>query len=82
MGHDQQINHVLSTPYQIVSTKPGPDPQRCISLSGPCRAVLGGQDFHTRSSHTGSAEANLTSIHDDAGPIPGLTQWVKDLGLP
>ena len=33
------------------------------------------------SSLCGSAVRNLTSIHEDAGLIPGLVQWVKDLGI-
>ena len=31
----------------------------------------------TGSSHCGSAEINLTSIRENSGSIPGLTQWVK-----
>ena len=46
-----------------------------IEVSDSKKFILG-------SSHHGSAETNLTSIHEDVGSIPGLDKWVKDLALP
>ena len=50
----------------------------CAGIYQVRRDVLKTQ---TWSSHCGSVVMNPTRIHEDAGSIPGLIQWVKDLAL-
>ena len=48
----------------------------CISLAFQSRFCYY-STYHIQSSHWVSAVTNLTSIQEDAGSIPDLTQWVK-----
>ena len=43
--------------------------------------LLHAKRFIVGSCHRGSVVTNLTRMHEDAGSIPGLTQWVRDAAL-
>ena len=60
--------------YLTYCTTVGTSPQVLLPHPHLLKSFIG-------SSCLGSVETNLTSIHEDAGSIPGLSRWVKDLAL-
>ena len=53
-----------------------------LGLVNVSRCKLLHLEWISRSSCRGSVVTNLTGICEDAGSIPGLPQWVKDLASP
>ena len=63
------------TAFEDTQYRPG-----ILSFEGVRESLWGAfENPNAQSSHYGSTETNSTSIHEDMGSIPVLSQWVKHL---
>ena len=85
----KQILIIKEIPQKILGYPTEVSVQNVESLSPPSFSKLE-KERYTNISHKtfrkqcschGSVERNLIIIREDAGLIPGLTQWIKDLAL-
>ena len=81
----QQTDEAMKCMGHADQYSPSPGRSQCYPLNiyvergtGDCVEV---QEYVCWSSHHGSMETNLTSIHEGTGLIPGLAHWVKDPAL-
>ena len=70
-NHDNNSTHIPNSSFQQRWGIPGVKEGQGITRL----------DMARRSSHLGAVKTNLTSNHEVAGSIPGLTQSAKGLAL-